>query len=264
ETLYMGVPYVTLAGRPSVGRLGSSILEGVGHPEWIAHCEEEYIEKAIALASDLPKLAELRARLRPEMEASPLMDEAGFARKVETAYREMFARWINGAQIQAPTTALPDAVRAEPGEVVESPLCKQPHTFSNMSGPVIQQLELAKPTPTSLRNAQPTQQEVNALAALFNEGRHSEGVTLARSMSQRFPLNGFAWKVLGALLSAQGDKAEAQEPMQKSAQLSPNDEQAQTNLGLLLGELNQLSEAEACHRRALAINPQFAPAHQNL
>jgi predicted O-linked N-acetylglucosamine transferase (SPINDLY family) len=25
--------------------------------------------------------------------ASPLMDEAGFAHKVEAAYREMFARW---------------------------------------------------------------------------------------------------------------------------------------------------------------------------
>ena len=36
ESLYMGVPFVTLAGRPSVGRLGSSILHGVGHPEWIA------------------------------------------------------------------------------------------------------------------------------------------------------------------------------------------------------------------------------------
>ena len=93
ESLYMGVPFVTLAGRPSVGRLGSSILEGVGHSEWIAHSEEEYIEKVVALASDLPKLATLRASLRQQMQASPLMDEAGFARKVEAAYREMFKQW---------------------------------------------------------------------------------------------------------------------------------------------------------------------------
>ena len=56
ETLYMGLPFVTLAGRPSVGRLGSSILMGAGHPEWIAHSEDEYIELAVALASDLPRL----------------------------------------------------------------------------------------------------------------------------------------------------------------------------------------------------------------
>ncbi len=94
ETLYMGLPYVTLAGRPSVGRLGSSILEGFGHPEWVAHSEEEYIEKAVALASDWTRLAMLRGGLRAEMEASPLMDGAGFARKVEVAYREMFTTWV--------------------------------------------------------------------------------------------------------------------------------------------------------------------------
>ena len=97
ESLYMGVPFITLAGRPSVGRLGSSILHGVGHPEWIATSEEEYIEKAVALASDLPRLARLRAGLRAEMEASPLRDEAGFARKVEAAYREMFAIWAKSS-----------------------------------------------------------------------------------------------------------------------------------------------------------------------
>jgi len=93
ETIYMGVPYITLAGRPSVGRLGSSILEGAGHPEWIATSEEEYIEKAVALANDLPALAKVRAGLRGEMEAGPFRDEAGFARMVEMAYRDMFARW---------------------------------------------------------------------------------------------------------------------------------------------------------------------------
>jgi protein O-GlcNAc transferase len=93
ESLYMGLPFVTLAGRPSVGRLGSSILTGVGHPEWIAHTEDEYVDKCVALASDLPALAALRAGLRDQMRASPLMDEVGFARKVEAAYREMFKRW---------------------------------------------------------------------------------------------------------------------------------------------------------------------------
>ena len=93
ETLYMGVPFVTLQDRPSVGRLGSSILEGVGHPEWIARTEDEYVEIAVALAADLMKLAALRAGLRHEMASGPLMDEPGFARKVETAYREMWRRW---------------------------------------------------------------------------------------------------------------------------------------------------------------------------
>jgi predicted O-linked N-acetylglucosamine transferase (SPINDLY family) len=96
ETLWMGVPFVTLAGRPSVGRLGSSVLEGLGHPEWIAHSEDEYIEKAVALAEDIERLAAARAVLRDEMKASALMDEAGFARKVVAAYRDMLAAWAAG------------------------------------------------------------------------------------------------------------------------------------------------------------------------
>ena len=93
ESLYMGVPYITLAGRPSVGRLGATILQGVGHSEWVATTEDEYIELAVKLASDVSRLAQHRANLRGEMERSPLMDELGFTRALESAYREMFQIW---------------------------------------------------------------------------------------------------------------------------------------------------------------------------
>ncbi|QVQ28768.1 methyltransferase regulatory domain-containing protein [Achromobacter deleyi] len=95
ESLYMGVPYVTLADRPSVGRIGSSVLHGIGHPEWISQTELEYVEKVVALASDLPALAKIRAGLRDEMHASPLMDEPAFARKFEGALTEMFKNWCD-------------------------------------------------------------------------------------------------------------------------------------------------------------------------
>jgi protein O-GlcNAc transferase len=51
----------------------------------------------VELAGDLDKLGQTRAQLRSQMQASALMDEAGFARKVEAAYREMFGRWASGA-----------------------------------------------------------------------------------------------------------------------------------------------------------------------
>ena len=93
ESLYMGLPFVSLAGVPSMGTLGASVLSAVGHPEWIAHSEPEYVDKLAALASDLPRLAQIRRDLRGQMQASALMDEAGFARDVEDAFAQMFARW---------------------------------------------------------------------------------------------------------------------------------------------------------------------------
>jgi predicted O-linked N-acetylglucosamine transferase (SPINDLY family) len=93
ESLYMGVPFITLANRPSVGRLGASILCGLGHIEWIAESEEEYVAKAVLLAEDVSSLSKLRSELRVEIQSSPLMDEVGFTHAVEDAYRQMWKRW---------------------------------------------------------------------------------------------------------------------------------------------------------------------------
>lgn len=95
ESLYMGLPFVTLASAPSMGTLGASVLTSVGYPQWIAKTEQEYVDKLLALASDIPRLAQIRAELRPKMQASALMDEAGFARDVEGAYAEMFQKWCD-------------------------------------------------------------------------------------------------------------------------------------------------------------------------
>jgi len=95
ETLYMGIPFVTLTGRPSVGGMGGSILRGLGRPEWITSTETEYIDTAAALAQDLGALAQLRAGLREEMQASLLMNEPAFARSVEDAFRQMFIQWCS-------------------------------------------------------------------------------------------------------------------------------------------------------------------------
>ena len=95
EHLYMGNPFITYSNRPSVGKIGASILTSLGHPEWIATSEEEYVEKAVALASDPQKLSTIRQNLRAEMEASPLMDHKGFVRELEGAYQAMWEKWCS-------------------------------------------------------------------------------------------------------------------------------------------------------------------------
>ena len=134
ETLYMGLPYVTLAGRPSVGRIGSAILHGLGRPEWIASTENEYVDKVVALASDLPALARLRAGLRAQMQASQLMDEERFTRKVEQAYGQMFERWATrtavGAVEAVPST---DAMNGL-GRLVRQPA---PVSYTHLTLPTI-------------------------------------------------------------------------------------------------------------------------------
>jgi predicted O-linked N-acetylglucosamine transferase (SPINDLY family) len=93
DALWMGVPILTLASRPPVGRIGTSLMINLGLPEWVAESQEAYVAKAQALTRSFPALAQLRAGMRERMRNSPLMDGQGFARAVEKAYREMFEKW---------------------------------------------------------------------------------------------------------------------------------------------------------------------------
>ena len=93
DALWMGVPALTLACRPPVGRLGLGMLMNLGLPEWVAYSEEEFVDKACQFAGDIQTLTELRLGMRERMLKSPLMDGPGFARGVEDAYRAMFVHW---------------------------------------------------------------------------------------------------------------------------------------------------------------------------
>jgi protein O-GlcNAc transferase len=97
EALWMGVPVVTLAGSTHVSRVGVSLLTSVGLPEMIARDEDAYVSIAAGLASDLPRLAEIRQSLRERMRASSLMNGREFARDVEAVYREVWGRWCTAS-----------------------------------------------------------------------------------------------------------------------------------------------------------------------
>ena len=98
DALWMGVPVLTLPGEMPASRAGLSLLATVGLAEFAATSEEHYVRLAVELAGDLPRLANLRAALRPRMQASPLMDAPCFARNVETAYRAMWQAWRQRGQ----------------------------------------------------------------------------------------------------------------------------------------------------------------------
>jgi predicted O-linked N-acetylglucosamine transferase (SPINDLY family) len=103
ETIWMGVPVVTLAGTSHVSRVSASLLTTVGVPELIAHTPDEYIQIAVSLASDQERLQAYRANLRSMMQASSLMDFEGFARKVEVAYRDIWGKWCVSCSGRAET-----------------------------------------------------------------------------------------------------------------------------------------------------------------
>ena len=115
-----------------------------------------------------------------------------------------------------------------------------------------------------LTNDIPDPDEITMLPVLFNEGRYAEAEILARSMTERFPLNGFGWKALGAVFMQMGQSKASLLPLQNAAALLPGDAEAYYNLGNALQDLQRLDDAVASYRRALEINPDYAEAHSNL
>ena len=99
DALWMGVPALTLASRPPVGRIGASVMTNIGLADWVAKDEYEYVDKAESFAKNIEELARLRSSMRERMKASPLMDEAEFARDVENAFQKMWDRWCSETKL---------------------------------------------------------------------------------------------------------------------------------------------------------------------
>jgi protein O-GlcNAc transferase len=93
DSLWMGVPVVTLIGKTVVGRAGWSQLCNLGLPEMAADSPDQFVEIATNYAGHSARLSELRMGLRDRMRTSPLCDAKLFARNIETALRDIWRNW---------------------------------------------------------------------------------------------------------------------------------------------------------------------------
>jgi protein O-GlcNAc transferase len=93
ESLWMGVPVVSLAGDTHPSRVGASLLASAGLTSCVAHSPEEYVAIALRLASDLPYLACLRQELRERLVASGFVASGRLASETEAALRRIWSQW---------------------------------------------------------------------------------------------------------------------------------------------------------------------------
>jgi predicted O-linked N-acetylglucosamine transferase (SPINDLY family) len=91
DALWMGVPVIGLAGRRMATRMTGVMLHAIGHPEWLARDEDDYVAKVVGLARDVALRRSLRFSQRPRMAASPLCDAGGLAGALEDAFVAMVA-----------------------------------------------------------------------------------------------------------------------------------------------------------------------------
>jgi predicted O-linked N-acetylglucosamine transferase (SPINDLY family) len=96
DSLWMGVPVVSLFGDTCVSRGGLSQLSNLGLAELASDSKDTFVEIAVQWAGARSRLAEFRGLLRPGMARCPLTDGARFTVNLEKAYRGMWQGWCEG------------------------------------------------------------------------------------------------------------------------------------------------------------------------
>ena len=102
QALWMGVPVVSRMGDRFSSRAGGSMSTHTGLSDLAVESDNAFVEQAVALAADLPRLADLRATLRQRVENSPLCDGPAYARNVEDAFHAMWDVHAGGGKDRTP------------------------------------------------------------------------------------------------------------------------------------------------------------------
>ena len=91
--MWAGLPVLTCIGQAFAGRVAASLLEAIDLPELVTTTQEQYEALAVGLATDPPRLDQIRRKLERNRLLAPLFDTRRFTRHIEDAYVQMYERY---------------------------------------------------------------------------------------------------------------------------------------------------------------------------
>ena len=96
ESLWMGVPVITLPGETFASRHSFGHLKNVGLQDLVSSDWPDYVSKAVELAQDARQLIALRNDLREQVAEPRLCDGKRFAEDFAAAMRQIWKDWCSG------------------------------------------------------------------------------------------------------------------------------------------------------------------------
>ncbi|MFC3230139.1 tetratricopeptide repeat protein [Marinibaculum pumilum] len=235
ESLWMGVPVVSLRGATPVGRLGASLLEAGGLEAWVADSPEAYVDIALQLAGDTDRLTRARAGLREHVQGGPMADHGALAARLEALYLR-----LGGAPTGGPD---PGA-----GPAAGSPVSSLPPPDTGSAQPA----------------AVPTDGAAKA-SALMAAGRPAEAVDLLRAAVSTGGAS-VAELLLYLVAAIHADRL-PEDALQLAERLvgqALGDPGHHNIHAIVLRRAGRTAEAEAAFRQAVALDPRQGEAAQNL
>lgn len=250
EALWMGVPVVSLVGDRHAARVGASLLNAMELGDLVARDVGEYVAICARLAGDRARLLDLRLHLRERLQNSPLMDEAGFTRRLERCYLDLW-------EARPGTDGAPQASGAQPGEALlaQARLLREAGRFKE-----------ARVACEEILGGKPD--HIEALTLLwdisFDDGAPGAAIDwLNKAIAADGGVAGFHY-MLGCALQAQGKVGDAIVSLRQALSLDPAQAKTHNNLGCMLEAAGDLGGAADCYRGAIRFDPGMAQALYNL
>lgn len=106
DSLWMGVPVVTVTGRGFASRVCSSLVKAAGVPELVCETPDRYVDLAIRLGLDAGLRQSYRTRLETNRATSTLFDSPSLVRHLEQLYAGMWDDFCRDALPQPDLTNL--------------------------------------------------------------------------------------------------------------------------------------------------------------
>jgi len=119
ESLWMGVPVITMAGELPISRQSKSFLDCVELQDLVTYTPEQYISCAVRLAADSERLSEMRRTLRDRLLTSSLCDAKSYSSAVEALF---FQIWRQKSEKSAKLTQITGDRLLDDGEDTSSAL----------------------------------------------------------------------------------------------------------------------------------------------
>ncbi len=115
-----------------------------------------------------------------------------------------------------------------------------------------------------MATSSPSQQQIQGLIQLLNNGQLAQAEALAKNLIARHPNVFILHHVLSLSLDGQQKYAETVNSYQNALKLQANNPDLWFNCAIALTQLNRLDEAVSTYQQAIKIQPNFFEAHGNL
>jgi len=242
DSLWAGVPVLTIAGPTFSARVAASLLHATGLPELVTADLAAYEAAALRLAWEPGSLDTIRAKLASDRERLPLFDTARFTRNLETAYGTMMARSRRGEA--------PESFAVENSAAFDKPDVASPEAVSANGSAAQQPASTPIPIP-------------DAAAAAFLNGcrliRENDFAHALDCFGQAISIAPHFAEALtnrGAVLVALNRPGEAIGALDEAVAINPAMAEAWNNRGNALSALSRFEEAVVSFDRALALRPR--------